>query len=719
VLQPNAYLCAQNTRRQYFLFIFALLPALLVLNSCGSSSTPPAVPTISMSCANTSINANATSQCSANITNLSSTVATWQVNTINGGNSTVGTIDTNGLYTAPTTVPTTNNGVVTITALAQAQTSLTATATITILPPAAISAITCLNSQGLPSQTVAAGSSLVCTPTVSGGGNISVFWYVNNSPTCSSTLGFRNGIVNGTFPYGTITTAGFQMNLAAPQIPPPGGAIAITAVSQADATQTLCLPLTLTFGTASLQGSYAFSTIGRVTSGNSVFARAGSFTVDGSGHIIGGLEDENPQPINIKNVPPIPFSGSYTIGGDGRGTMAFCEPSTSNSCSPNGQTSQFRIVVLSAQRAQIIEFSSPNSTTALAAASGEMDLQDVTSFNTGSLFGTYTFGFAGLSSATTAQSEVGEFSANGIGGITSGEMDVNAGGGQSISNTSSYSISSNGRGTAGIITPSGAFTFSFYMISANRAKFIETDTFPLLIGDAFKQQSIVAWGVNSLNGPLVVQTAGSGPAGGVTDLVSFTAGGNGSVVAGSAIVDDNNAGAVTSTSSLGGGYTFDPSGNGRGTLSIAAHTYVFYMISTSSAVIQETTPGIVAHGSLVQPQGGPFAFASAPLQASFGLSLAGTDTSGKEEDFVGQLTATSTGTVTTPSSLDVNDFGVTQTVAQNIGTYTTIAANGRTTMPLNQPQMLILYFVSPTQVFAMVGADVNHTVASGSLYKLF
>ena len=199
---------------------------------------------------------------------------------------------------------------------------------------------------------------------MSGGGNIAVFWYVNNSATCSSTLGPLNGAVsvNGitTYPYGQVVPAGNQMNFVAPQIPPPGAAVAITAVSQADSTQTLCLPLTLTFGAASLQGSYAFSTSGRVTSGNSFFARAGSFTADGSGHIVGGFEDINPVPSSISNPAPIPFSGSYTILPDGRGTMAFCEPSTSNSCSSAGQTSQFRIVVVSAQQAQIIEFSPPS-----------------------------------------------------------------------------------------------------------------------------------------------------------------------------------------------------------------------------------------------------------------------------------------------------------------------------------------------------------------------
>ena len=152
MFQSNGYMCAQKTRWQYALFLFALLPALLVLNSCGSSSTPAATPAISASCTITSVNASATSQCSAFISNLSSTLVTWEVNSVTSGNSTFGTIDTNGLYTAPTTVPA--NNIVTITAIAQAQTTLTATVSITILPPAAISAITCLNSSNQSTQTV-------------------------------------------------------------------------------------------------------------------------------------------------------------------------------------------------------------------------------------------------------------------------------------------------------------------------------------------------------------------------------------------------------------------------------------------------------------------------------------------------------------------------------------------------------------------------------------
>jgi hypothetical protein len=704
VRQPKNYIGLHESWWQRLLLIFALLPALLVLSSCGGGSTTVATPTITVSGSATSVNVNGTVQFTANILNLSSTLVNWQVNTISSGNSTVGTIDTAGKYTAPAAVPT--NNVVTITAVAQAQTSLTATANLTILPPAAIAGIS-------PSAnvSVAAGTSQAFTATVSGGGNIAVFWYVNNSATCSATL-WKTGVLNGNSTIGIITPQG---NYTAPQIPPPGAAVAITAVSQTDSTQSFCVPVALTFGNFSLKGNYAFSTSGRVISGNSFFARAGSFTANGSGGLSFGFEDVNPQPSGIIQKP-ISFSGSYSIGPDGRGTMQFCEPSTSNVCT--APTSQFRIVVLSAQQVQIIEFSSPNSATALTAASGEMVLQpDASAFKTSALIGTYVFNFAGLSSATTPQSVVGEFAANGLGAITSGEMDVNAGGAQSILNTSSYSITANGRGTATIVTSTGTFNFSFYMISANRAKFIETDSFPLLAGDAFTQQSIVSWGPTALNGAFVFETAGSGPSGSITDLVSFTGDGAGNVVAGSAMIDENSAGTVTSVSSLSGSYTFDPSGNGRGTLSIPAHTYVFYMISTSNAVIQETTSGVVAHGTLVQPQGGPFTTAS--LNGSYALSLTGTNaagTAGNEEDVVGQLLANGTGNVTA-SSLDINNFGTTQTVAPNVGTYTAVSANGRTTMLLNPTRNFVLYLVSPTQILAL---DTDTTgVAIGSLYKQF
>ncbi len=174
--------------------------------------------------------------------------------------------------------------------------------------------------------------------------------------------------------------------------------------------------------------------------------------------------------------------------------------------------------------------------------------------------------------------------------------------------------------------------------------------------------------------------------------------------------------------------------------SAPTHTYVFYMTSVGNAVIQETTSGVVAHGTMVQPEAGPFTAAS--LSGNYALNLAGTfagGTAGNEVDLVGQLTTngattSQSGNVTAGSCaqsvplplscMDTNNsssnLGTTQTGVAEAGTYTvTDTTTGRATMTLTSPQNLVLYIVSPTQAFAMVGNDNTGVVAIGSLYKQF
>ena len=684
--QFNGSVFLQKVQWQRVVLILALLPALLALNSCGGgSSTTPSTPTLTISCSPTSVTVNGTASCIQSITNLSSTLVNWQAGGVAGGNSTFGTIDTNGKFTAPQTVP--SNNVVTITAIAQAQTTLTATATITILQATAISAITCLDSTQTPSLTVKSGTSLACTATSSANTPIPVFWQVNTIAGGNATLGRISA----------------QGNYVAPLVPPAGGTVTITAISQAVSTQTMSVTVNVTFGNRVLSGSYAFSASGQLQANSGFFSRVGSFIADGNGGLT-GLEDINPQPAIITSEP-ISFSGSYSIGPDGRGTMQFCEPATGSACTAS--KSLFRIVVISPQQAQIIDFQGSS------AASGEIVAQpDISVFKTGGLIGGYTFSFSGISSGTTEESVVGEFVSDGAGKITSGELDTNIGGTLTsqvaILNTSTYTIDSRGRGTAKLVTSGGTFIFNFYMVSASRAKFLEQDASPVLAGDSFAQQTINPWGPNSLNGNLVFQTSGANSAGAfLGDVGTFATDGNGTITAGSGLLDQNSGGAVTSAAPYGGTYTVDLLG--RGTITIPNHSYVMYMISAGNAVLQETTASTVAQGLLTQTQGG------ASLSGSYGLALTGQNASKQEEDVVGQLNANGTGNVTT-ASLDINNFGTLTTGQTAIGTYTPVAS-GRTTVLLNPTRNLVLYFVSPTQAYAL---DTDTTGAAiGSLDKQF
>ena len=109
------------------------LAALLVmtLSACGGGgSTPPPAPSVTVSPATANVQEGSMQQFTATVANSSSTTVTWQVNGVAGGNPTVGTIDSTGLYTAPAVIP--NPASVTITAVLQADPSISGNSIVTI-----------------------------------------------------------------------------------------------------------------------------------------------------------------------------------------------------------------------------------------------------------------------------------------------------------------------------------------------------------------------------------------------------------------------------------------------------------------------------------------------------------------------------------------------------------------------------------------------------------
>jgi hypothetical protein len=710
VFEPNFHLWREKLRWGGPLFFFGLIAALGGLSSCGSSPTTVA-PTISASCVPTDVTVLGTSQCTATILNnpTNSTLVNWSIS--GTGNGSINT--TSGLYTAPATVPT--NNVATITATSQALSTLTATASVTIVAATAITAVICNDSAGNQASVVSSMSTLACTAfaSIATSTTVPVNWSVTNTKNPGVTTNI-----------GSISKQGIY---TAALVPPPGQAITITATSQALATETMSVTATVIFGNAVLSGPYVFSTSGRVKNlSNAFWARAGSFTAGGGA--LTGIEDTNqggsPNSVDtIATAGAIPvqrsFTGSYSIGPDGRGAMQFCED-TSAACPQGGPASAyFRIVVISPNEAQIVEFSSATATSATTTAGGEILSQDpLVSPNDGNLSGTYSFNFTGVSTTATEESVAGDFAANGFGSISlgssssPGELDINAGGPVALAATT-YSISSNGRGTVTLNNGSVSLTFSFYPVSASRAKFIEIDTASLaspttpasiLVGDAYRQQtsSTCGWGLNALSGSTVLETSGASTGVAIADVGTFTAS-NGVVSAAS--IDENNGGTVSSqVGTPGDNYTMNSCG--RGTLAIGGHSYVFYIISASDAVLQETTSGVVAHGLLVPSRGGPFA--DATLTGSYAFQLAGTDAAGaagQREDFLGQLTSTGSGTGLV-GTLDLNDFGATQTgVAIMNGTYLPAGslratmALPLTTAPSATTRNLVMYMVSPTQFY--------------------
>src|SRR4029077_10541287 len=104
VLEPNFHLGREKVRWERLLFFFVLIAVPAILSSCGkSATTTTTTPAITVFCTPTSVTVLGTSQCTATVTNLSSTLVNW---TVNGTGN--GSISSGGLYTAPGTVPTNN-----------------------------------------------------------------------------------------------------------------------------------------------------------------------------------------------------------------------------------------------------------------------------------------------------------------------------------------------------------------------------------------------------------------------------------------------------------------------------------------------------------------------------------------------------------------------------------------------------------------------------------
>jgi len=110
-------------------------PATAGTNACLTAITVPSPVTVSVSPTTGSLQAGSgtTQSFSATVGYTLNTQVTWQVNTVAGGNATVGTISNAGLYTAPGTVP--SPATVTVTAVSVADSTRSASATVTITAP--------------------------------------------------------------------------------------------------------------------------------------------------------------------------------------------------------------------------------------------------------------------------------------------------------------------------------------------------------------------------------------------------------------------------------------------------------------------------------------------------------------------------------------------------------------------------------------------------------
>jgi hypothetical protein len=652
-------------------------------NASSSTCTDPVTGiSIAISPVTVSVTVATATQFQAGVTGGTNTIVTWQVNSVPGGNDTVGRIDASGKYIAPVQVPSPPTVNVAAVSYEDPKLSVTSVATINAPPTVTISPT---------SATLTAGgaNTKTFTATVTGATTTNVNWLVN-------------GALGGNATVGTISAAGVY---TAPNTPPPGSTVTVTADSQDFAPSSASATVTISgYSTSSFRGQFAFSMSGKNASGP--FFRAGSISADGNGHLAGGLEDVNASTCAATN--PISFVGTYTIGVDGRGTMQFAD-----GCTP----STFSFVLVNNGQLQITGFDSTGT------ATGQANLQDRTFFGAGGLTGTYVFDFSGVHGSSPL-SQIGEFTSDGLGNLTNGLVDTNDGGAISSNApfTGSYLVNSNGRGTATF----GSLHFSFYIVSRGSAEFVETDSqtaVGAVTGVATQQFSNSGFDTTSLSGNIAFLLAGSVSNASIATAGSFSADGKGNLVSG--VLDENVNGAVTPNVAFANGTsngTYTVTSNGRGTAKFStattpSHSYilVFYLSGPGSAVVQEIDPGRTSNGSFLEQQGAAFSLAS--LKGSYALETTGLS-GASAETLTGQLSADGAGAI--PSgSLDSNTAGATASESAS-GTYLLPTVAGRATLTLNPStdnRNFAVYIVNSAQAF-VVGIDSGR-IASGPMYRRF
>jgi hypothetical protein len=640
-----------------------------------ASATVTVSPPISISPTTAAIGLSGTLQFTATVTFSTNTAVTWEVNGVSGGNATVGTISTAGLYTAPATLPNPNS--VTVTAVAQADQTQVVSAAVTINPPAII-----ITPTGL---TLAAGAQQAFTATVNGA-SLTPAW----SLACRSQL---PGVC------GTLTSGGLY---TAPPLPPPGGTVTVTAKTVDGSAVPASTDVSIQFSNASLAGQYAFAFT--IRSAQALSAEAGTITFDGNGNITAGLtdrSDDGGSPIAING-------GTYQIGNDGRGTAVV-------------ETSQglvaWQFVLTNQPLGFVVRFDSNGAT-----ASGTLELQHADKFNLASIQGNYAMSLVGVGAGASPPltAMVGSLAADGAGNVSHGILDVDSNATVTTNLSASGTLtapSSSGRGTLTITSTLGTQTFAYYQVDDTLLKLVEIDGANALAGDLVTQPA-GPFTITSFNGRFAFTVAGSkgGASFGMGGLFTMNLGG---------ITNRLLDGVNQTVFDTQGAYVVTDPASGRTTVTWTVNNgamsqYVLYPRNDGGFVILEVDGNAAAEG-IVLPQtvSAPSTFS---LEGNFAVVAAGAEPpSGVANESITGHMVLPGGTPFT-GVLDIDADGmVTQGGAFQVGGFTVDVNTGRgvaTALPSSAVlgnASFILYILDADQ--AMILESDNVRVLTGKMAR--
>jgi hypothetical protein len=227
---------------------------------------------------------------------------------------------------------------------------------------------------------------------------------------------------------------------------------------------------------ATLKGGFAF-TIGGIDRSSLFPSAAGAvITADGNGSLSSGTFDLN-DGGNVSLGATV--GGTYSFSANGRGILNITNTALGNL--------QFAIYPAQNHTIEMVEID------VSALMSGMAKAQTGSSFATGSLAGSFAVNFTGVlssGSGITEEDITGQVNADGSSQLT-GTLDINTLAartqGASLS-TSTYTVGTDGRGTATINIPGATFNLQTYQVDAGTVLVLDVDSFRVLVGIIQKQQ---------------------------------------------------------------------------------------------------------------------------------------------------------------------------------------------------------------------------------------
>lgn len=212
-----------------------------------------------------------------------------------------------------------------------------------------------------------------------------------------------------------------------------------------------------TFTAAQVSGNYSFAMDGVDHSGaGNNMSIAGTFAADGIGALTSGALDINNGGIFSTSS----FTGTFTApDSNGRGTMHVI-PIT-------GVARSFVYYIISPRVLRVLEGDNPSN---ISFVGGSAYAQGSAGSTSAALSGKFVYQHHGWTSPTLGRTvAVGQFSADGMGKVTTGLSDSNSGGSpttviKGTTVTGSYMISGSPSGTLSLTDAAGTSTFNLYLV---------------------------------------------------------------------------------------------------------------------------------------------------------------------------------------------------------------------------------------------------------------